>query len=611
MTLNRSLFVRIHARLHDNERGFGLVETVIAVGVIFASLVTLAFSATVGFGYQDLARQRQAATGLANQVMEEIRGLAYTKIQSGLLSTDVTTDDPNIVSCSGTYRFLSCTADASEPGSGEAIVSSPGLSTTTPLVPHRSSTAPNANPVLDGITYRWSTYVTRDTSVTTAPYRVTVLVTWTGGLKGTVPNKLVRVQSLFWSPTGCRSLATHPFAAPCQPFFYGTSIMPQSSVSISGDVDQLDFASGELLGSKVSSSIQQEQIQQAQGAWQGAEVVLIDEDGDETRAGGTVGSTNADSDPATSTTTYERYRCPNEVACASGSVSVSSNDNSISFSAPTATTESDSTTAAGGANVCPPPTATAETDGLLCGGGRVLRGGVLSSTLTIANGGFVPGAVTLAQMGVPSSASTVLAHRNAFPNTTGCSPLSTTDGCVALSASRTVGTVNLGSLPAGFVAPAGWSGASAWNGYFLSIVDYTDSVTASAGTESPLPTATQSGTIYYWNGAAYSSLSVTDALVNGLTASTTLTQEIGGQSYSVVMSTVAAGSAAASTSLTPTSPAGNSTRTDVVAQSIPPSLQMTYTLSRGGNVLADLTITVNLGTLEARGTYAAAPAQGT
>jgi len=99
--------------------------------------------------------------------------------------------------------------------------------------------------------------------------------------------------------------------------------------------------------------------------------------------------------------------------------------------------------------------------------------------------------------------------------------------------------------------------------------------------------------------------------VNGLTASTTLTQEIGGQSYSVVMSTVAAGSAAASTSLTPTSPAGNSTRTDVVAQSIPPSLQMTYTLSRGGNVLADLTITVNLGTLEARGTYAAAPAQGT
>src|SRR3990172_6542805 len=117
MTLNPSLFVRIHARLHDDERGFGLVETVIAVGIIFASLGTLAYSATVGFGYQELARQRQAATGLANQVMEEIRGLAYTKIQAGLLSTDFT-GDANIVSCSGTYRFLSCTADAGEPGSG-------------------------------------------------------------------------------------------------------------------------------------------------------------------------------------------------------------------------------------------------------------------------------------------------------------------------------------------------------------------------------------------------------------------------------------------------------------------------------------------------------------
>jgi hypothetical protein len=117
-----------------------------------------------------------------------------------------------------------------------------------------------------------------------------------------------------------------------------------------------------------------------------------------------------------------------------------------------------------------------------------------------------------------------------------------------MSASRIVGTVNLGSLPAGFVAPAGWSGSSACNGYFLSIMDYTDSVTASAGTESSLPTATQSGTIYYWNGAAYSSLSVTDALVNGLTASTTLTQQINGHDYTVVMSTAPDGSAAASTS---------------------------------------------------------------
>jgi type II secretory pathway pseudopilin PulG len=43
-----SLFVRIHARLHDDERGFSLIETVIAITIIFGSLITLAMSASTG-----------------------------------------------------------------------------------------------------------------------------------------------------------------------------------------------------------------------------------------------------------------------------------------------------------------------------------------------------------------------------------------------------------------------------------------------------------------------------------------------------------------------------------------------------------------------------------
>ncbi|HET7236440.1 MAG TPA: hypothetical protein VFK59_08405 [Actinomycetota bacterium] len=618
MTTTRSLLVRFHARVHGDERGFSLIETVIAAGIIFTALITLAFSATAGFGYQDLARQRQAGTGLANQIMEEIRGLAYERIQAGLLSTDLA-GDPNIVDCSGVKRFLSCTVDADEPGTGEAIVSSPGLSTTAPLVPHRGSTTP----ALDGTTYEWATYVTRDASVVSAPFRVTVIVTWSGGLKGRAPNKLVRVQSLFWSPGGCRNTATHPFAAPCQPFLYGSANVPRSSIFVEGTVDQLSFAHGDLLTPGLSSSVQQEQIQKAQGAWRGAEILLTDTASVETGGAGAAGSTDADSDPGTTTPTYGSYACPGDIVCGAGALDLSASDNAIGFTAPGVTAGIDSAIAAGGASVCPPSPATAETDGLMCSGGSIIQGGSLSATLTLAHDGLAPGAITLAQVAAPAQASTTFVHRNAFPSTTGCSPTSTSDGCTVSTASRSVGTVNVGGLPAGFTPPEGWAGENAWNGYLLSIVGYADTVSASAGTHAPLPTVSQSGTIYYWNGTGYTSVSVTDAALGAMTScddavvtggpcsEVELTQDFGGRLLTVILSTVPGCCAPGSTSITPAEPSGEATRTDAAAGSVPPTLQMSYELWDGATLIADLTISVNLGTLEARGTYAAAPVEGT
>ena len=371
MTTNRIFRLsRVRARLRD-ERGFSLIETIIAITVIFGSLLALAYTASVGFGYQGLARQRQAANGIANEVMEEIRGVAYEHVQAGLSSTDLT-GDANIVDCSSVKRFLSCTADPDVPGSGERVVTSPGLSTVVPIVPHRSSTSPNANPVRDGTTYQWSTYITRDDTVDEAPYRVTVWVTWTGGdVTGTA--KFVRVQSYIWSPIGCRSVETHPFAAPCQPFFYGTATVPQSFVTVSGTVDQLSFSSGQLIVPSGTSSAQQEQVQQVQGTWHGPEVTITDGAGTRT-AGGTSLSTNADSDPATAPGLYSRLRCPTEITCAGGTVSSTNSGNTLTFTAPTGTTaESDSAVVASGTNVCPAPSDTAENDGLVCAGGRSSR----------------------------------------------------------------------------------------------------------------------------------------------------------------------------------------------------------------------------------------------
>ncbi len=90
---------RLHAAL-DGERGFTILETVIAMTVVFASLTALAYTATIGFRYVAIGRDRIQATGVANQIMEEIRGLAYTKITAGMSSTDLT-GDSRIVTCSG------------------------------------------------------------------------------------------------------------------------------------------------------------------------------------------------------------------------------------------------------------------------------------------------------------------------------------------------------------------------------------------------------------------------------------------------------------------------------------------------------------------------------
>ncbi len=50
---------RLRALSHD-ERGFTILETVIAITVMFASLVALAYTATVGFRSIAYARERAA-----------------------------------------------------------------------------------------------------------------------------------------------------------------------------------------------------------------------------------------------------------------------------------------------------------------------------------------------------------------------------------------------------------------------------------------------------------------------------------------------------------------------------------------------------------------------
>ncbi|MEX0651553.1 MAG: hypothetical protein WD186_05940, partial [Actinomycetota bacterium] len=270
----RMLARRLRSRL-QGERGFTIVETMVALTIMFGMLVSLSYLVTVSLGHQRVSRIRQTGNGLANQIMEQTRGLPYASIQSGMLATDLSGDSNIDTSCSGGPKLYACTATgASTPGTAEPIVSSAGLTTAVPLVPHRSSTSPNADVTVDGVAYSWKTYVSQAPPIPAtatrpeapSPYRVTVEVSWaaTGGVAA-----YVRLQSLFWSPAGCRSTATHPYAAPCQAFFYGQATVPQGTIVVAPTSDSGPGLNGTAFKRAVislpgvSASVQQEQIVQS------------------------------------------------------------------------------------------------------------------------------------------------------------------------------------------------------------------------------------------------------------------------------------------------------------------------------------------------------------
>jgi prepilin-type N-terminal cleavage/methylation domain-containing protein len=652
--MTRAAIRRRLRALPADERGFTLIETLIAITIIFGSLVVLAYAATIGFGYEDLARQKQTATGIADQMMEQARGLAWDRIVEGHLTSDISTSganaDPNLVTgCAGdavgAYRLFSCTPDTARPGAGELIVKQSSTACTTgspnypkcvyPLVLHSGTMVQN------NITYTWRAYDTNScptatstgcatqtvgglTTTLTTPYRMTVLVTWTGGKAG--PSKFVQVQSLFWSPAGCRSTATHPFAAPCQPFFLGVASVPQGNINIAQGSDPsgavpvsgTSFVTGDIYTSGVDSTVQSEQLSGAEGSFEQSSVRL-DDGTITTSAGDTAAASAADTDPGTASANYASVICPDATyACAGGSVSTGVG-NVLTLTAPAGeTARSTSTTSAAGTNVCPPPTDTAQADGKPCAGSRIQQGGTLSAVLTL--GGTTPalGSATLARiLALASNPNKTFVDRvqNGQVPAGFCAPIASSDGCIEATATRRMGTLNVGALPSAITAPAGWSGASAWQGYYFSIVGYQDSIRAVAGTNStptaaganvvapPAPTA--AGTVYCWDGAS--------GYVNVAASSTTavvcaplvVTQVLSGKTVVVTMTATTT-----PRQVTRSPSADAASLTDVTAQVTPPSATIQYTVTVDGVTVVNLAIAVNMSTMEARGSYAVAPASG-
>jgi len=572
--------VRVCRRAHLDERGVTLLETIIAVTVVFGSLLMLAYTATIGFTYTGLARDRQSATGVANQIMEQVRGLATDRFVTGLSSSDLA-GDPNIVLCGGNYHFKTCT--------GALIVHTPGLTTSVPLVPHRGTVSQGFPTAFD-----WAVYVTNNDPAT-EPYLVTVIVSWTGGTSAGA--HYVQSQSVVFDPKGCLDKTVHPFPGPCQPIFITDATRDSGRITISGTVSGLGtFNSAALILAAARSGITSEQVSVVQGtaSLPGAELVLSS--GTQTVGLGGA-STSADGNPTTASDTYSSSTLSPTTGASRTVTSTSPAGNSLTVSngaggdvgSTVSATSADALTA-------PCPLSTSENDHQPCGAASVQQASTLSATMVLNGLTTQLNDVTLARVLPEATASTTNTN---FQEQAGA------DGLERETTSRSVGTVNLLNLPSAMTAPAGFT-------YAVLLTNYSDTATAEVGTNTSAPSASigGGGLLSYWvtsncntGAGSYTTVAVPSTPTT-YTTHLCKTQKFTGKDVTVTIDgTITTGGVSTRQTVS------GSTRTSAQATvKSPLKASLTYKIDiQGSGTVVSLTLDVDLGQMVATGTYTAAP----
>jgi type II secretory pathway pseudopilin PulG len=589
--ITRILAHRLRARLHG-ERGFTIIETVMAMGVILASLAAVAYTVTSGLTYIAYSRTRIQATGLANEIIEEIRALPYSSIRRGMDAADFGAD-ANIVYCAPDYRFESCAGD-------KIVVSTfAGAYTADWLVPHSGTVD------LDGITADWSTYVTNE-DIRTNPYTVTVIVTWTGGSLPNNPSSIVRLQSKFWSPTGCQNTAVHPFAAPCQPFFYGLAQAPTAEISIAGELHfgGVDLTDAFLDLPGVEASGQQEQLIDLAATATASGARMVGSTGTETE-GGEMATGEADSDPGSPTSTVGGTVLTGGGAALERLQPDCCGEIGVRIAAPAGDTgDANASTIATAADAyaCP-PNGTRETDSLPCSGARVRQTGQVVAQVPLSHALSALGTATVARVNDSGTYTTAVVDRDA---------VSGYQGLADISANRTLGTIFLGGFPtAGLSAPVGMSTSAAVDtNYCVRITGYTDAARVLVGERtSTNPSNSVSGTVFYYNGVGFSSKSVTDSTLDTQAVTCETTQIVSGSTVIWRVRVLLGGFSAASAP-TPTQtpdPVDAQTRTEAQATTSPIHVTLHYDVFVDGQNEVDLVVQTDLGSLLATGSYGQPP----
>lgn len=599
MKTSTGMFVlKLRLRLRS-EGGFTLIELMVALGVILVALLAMAYTATIGFSDIALARQRQSANGLANQTVEQVRALPFDTLKAGLANNDVGAD-PNITlnTCGVPPPNVSCFGGERIPTGNNPPVE--------PLVPHQRAV------VVGPTTYTISTYVTYfNNDVSSNAFRITVRVNWTNPARQGVSTQ-VETQTVAFSGQGCLSTATHPFAGPCQPFFYGSASSSQGRMEVTGQIADIEFESASLPLPWESSNIQVEQISAAQGIAQGSGATLKLLSQAEQTTGMDRQTSGAENDPSQAGLDYSSAT----LLGAAGALQAVDGNGRNSITADPSTGDTGSTTSTTSASIVNPIhlcpiVGLSENDQQPCGSSKSLQAEAASASLVLKKNTDL-GTALLMSIGSPSAQGSSLTERQLQANV---------DGLVHAAVSRSLGTVTIAGLPSGLAAsavPAGWAG------YFIQLTSFSDSVTAQAGTNTAAPSVSASGTISYWRGPGlpYGTIAITPgASVNIPVGSVDILDLSTGKLLEIeiqgavdfgcavwVSGCPTTGGTTTSETIQTCSPACPNSRTAATAKSNSPFVgNIHYTVIYDGEVLAHLTMHVDLGGLTAQNTYQPAP----
>jgi prepilin-type N-terminal cleavage/methylation domain-containing protein len=605
----RRLRKREVARL-TGQSGFTLIELSVAMFVILIVMLSLIAVFVGSLGTVALAKQRQTATALATQAMEQMRSIDPALLLQGSACTDTTlATDTNITGSCGSMRFAPLIGGISEP-----LRTNP-TSATAPLSPH-SVTVTSTND--GGQTYLVSAYVTSPCTfgaagcpVATGPganvVNLTTLVTWTSGASKGLPKTEVQ-RSLSYSPSRCAASATHPYAGSCQASFSGSAGLSLSSISLTNATDATLPVPGftatgtsvQLSPPNLAVNLAVEQVSKLDGT--ATTSAASQTSGSPTSSGGLGATASADDDPSSAGTN----------ATSSGTTAAQTAGAQTLTGIAGTLSATPSTTDSGGvaAKVTADATCVDTTNTALPVTGQPCTVGSVQSTGTGSGltytSSVVPKTFQVASIAASPSPARAVVARKVSTGGTSCAATSGV-GCVIAQVSRSLGAFSAGALPSGGTAPAAVAGGTV----------AVTGITERAVTESGVGTASSSysrtaGTLSYWNGSA---MTAPISLVGSPATDTTYTSPalaasyagVGGPLVVTVSSTVKVGApVGVAPTTTGTAPCrGPSCNAKALASSAV-TVATTYTATLNGVPLTSFKVTTDLGSLTAQTTYLAA-----
>lgn len=479
-----------------------MTEAVVAFGILFVSVALMGTLLVRSFGSVTFSRQRQVATALANQVLEQVRALPFDQLDMGnddLAASVAAGEEGLAVTGSGTsavYTFR-----------GRAIPRA-AVTDVPPIVPHTLDAIPGPG----ASTYRRSVYVTVDPTNPTARL-VTVRVGWSPSSRA--KGSEVQMETLVTeyhcvAQTGPR---------PCESYWYALADASDGSLNVSGSLLNQPLAQLTLALADRKATITTEQLNAVQAA--GSLPDAYSEMLGAVAIGGTAGSVSADADDSLATPNGS-YHNPSPLGPpVTRSLSLNGLDGVVSGILSASITAGGSAgavaAAASGGQSANLGSAfhLLDNDDLPHARATSARGGDLTAGLSIDVAGVPLGLSRL--LNLPFGGSSGSAWADRLP---GADVSTADDDSISATATRriTSGHAELFSFPLGALPGLGWAG------YLLRVSDWSATATAAAGPGATAggTTAFQTGTLSVWNGSGYTVVNLATGVVSGLGVSATV-----------------------------------------------------------------------------------------